>query len=244
MIKPFQYLLLSSVLLSVSMFSHSAGFNCNKATTWIAKSICKDSELSKLDEQMTDIYQQKLANDTTDSTNYIKAEQRQWLKYHRNTCKTLACLKREYQEYIKLASNTKLNLTDVVTNENQRPNSDKFGKFIDDTEISVYQNEELEFEQFDVGNTLTLDRVENKVNIAVLTTDLLFTNAHTCSIENAVVYWSENHWKLQDYDIAAGCELRIYPSKNKILLQDINNQCRQLMCGMRGGFNGLIFQKD
>ncbi len=244
MIKSLKQLSLFTLLSSVSMFAYSAGFDCGKASIWVEKSICHNSELSKLDEQMTAIYRQQLANDK-DSATYLKNQQREWLSYHRNTCKTIACLKREYQEYIEDANDGKLKISDGVidTITIPSPKANQFGKFQDKIKISVYQGEKEGWQKSTATNTLTLDKIDNKAKLALLNIDFIFTNAHTCTIENEVVYWSENHWKSQDYSLDPECELRIYPYKNKLLLQDINNQCRETMCGARGYFDGIILRK-
>ncbi len=244
MIKLLKQLSLFTLLSSVSMFAYSAGFDCSKATTWVEKSICRNSELSKLDEQMTAIYRQQLANDK-DSATHLKNQQREWLSYHRNTCKTVACLKREYQEYIENANDGKLTINNAGMDaiNTASPKTNQFGKFQDKIKISVYQGETEGWQESTVTNTLRLDKIDNKSKLALLNIDFIFTNAHTCTLEDKVVHWSENHWQWQDYSLDPECELRIYPYKNKLLLQDLNNQCRETMCGARGYFNGIILHK-
>lgn len=95
--------LLSSSLLAMPAFS--ASFDCGKASTWIEKTVCSNSELSQLDENMAKKYKAELASaDNEDySQNHrviTKNAQRQWLKFQRNTCQSEACLIREYQEYL------------------------------------------------------------------------------------------------------------------------------------------------
>ncbi len=245
--------LLLASLLFTPMFAYSASFDCNKATTWVEKSICKNKQLSKLDDKMNVAFQKKLAESKKlgIGDDFAKQEQRQWLQYHRNTYKTVACLKREYHEYLKLAQDKPLKYNYVVAIEpNVSPlGADKFGKFQDKTEISVYQGEKKGWQKTKAINELVLTELmgmgmeEGNNHVASLDTNLIFTNAHECTIFGKLAYWSENHWKWVDFDNEDGCELRIYPSTNTILLQDINNQCRKTLCGARGGFDGIILKK-
>ncbi len=245
--------LLFASLLFTPILGYSASFDCGKATTWVEKSICKNKQLSKLDEKMSFAFQKKLAENKKLGINddFVKQEQRQWLQYHRNTCKTVACLKREYKEYLKLVQDKPLKYNYVVAIErNVLPlSSDKFGKFQDKTEISVYQGEKEGWQKTKTINELNLIETvgmgtEKSTNhIASLDANLIFTNAHECTMFGEQAYWSENHWKWVDFDKEDGCELRIYPLKNTVLLQDINNQCRKTLCGARAGFDGIILKK-
>ncbi len=147
------------------------------------------------------------------------------------------------KEYLKLADGEELKISEATAMPNIPLTADKFGKFQDEFEISVYQGEKEGWQKTMATDTVTLDKINNNNNLALLNVDLITTNAHTCSIENQVVNWSENHWKWLDYEQTDGCELRIYPSKNTILLQDINNQCRETLCGARAGFDDIILKK-
>lgn len=62
--------ILGTALLSTA--AHSASFDCSKAATWVEKTICESSEISKLDEAMAKKYKQNLANtsDYEDSQTY------------------------------------------------------------------------------------------------------------------------------------------------------------------------------
>ncbi len=229
-------------LLFIPTLSYSAGFDCKKATTKVEKFICASDELSKLDELMTVVYKKKLI-DSEDMAKYLKKEQHQWLKHHRNTCDSMGCLQREYKEYLKLADGEELKISEPAVMLDIPLTDNKFGTFQNKKEISVYQGEKEGWQEEKATDTITIDKINNNNNLALLNIDIIATNAHTCSIENQVVNWSENHWKWNDFDNENSCELRIYPSKNTVLLQDINHQCRKTLCGARAGFDGLILKK-
>ncbi len=75
--------------------AQAASFSCAKANTNIEKMICADPELSELDSDLNELYQQTLEQ----STDRLKAvsEQRQWLRTERNACRDIVCLKTIYQ---------------------------------------------------------------------------------------------------------------------------------------------------
>lgn len=74
--------------------SDAASFDCGRASTKVEKMICSDSELSRLDCEMADIYKKALpkAPDLT----VVKKQQKDWLK-ERNHCTDRRCLNDQYQ---------------------------------------------------------------------------------------------------------------------------------------------------
>lgn len=85
-----------SLLLLISPLANAASFNCKKASTKIEKSICSNPVLSKLDSQLSILYQ------TTRLLGYqsVKKDQKQWLKKRDITCKKASekCLEMLYSE--------------------------------------------------------------------------------------------------------------------------------------------------
>ena len=84
--------------------AQAASFDCAKAATKVEKTICANPELSKLDEQLHDAYQELLAQ--ASDKEQIKSLQRQWLKKSRNVCQDAACLSARY--HTRLAELTAL----------------------------------------------------------------------------------------------------------------------------------------
>jgi uncharacterized protein len=95
---------LAIIVLTTFNFTYAASFDCNKAKSPVEKSICADSELSKLDEELSQIY--KVAVIKYPVANYLKIRQREWIKGN-SYCdinKFTSCLKEKYIERIKKLS--------------------------------------------------------------------------------------------------------------------------------------------
>lgn len=88
-------------LLITSLYS--ASFNCKKASTFIEHTICNDSDLSKLDEQLASAYK-KVFNSLSDKTD-LKKDQLDWLKNNRDKCMSLECLKTSYTNRVLYLTN-------------------------------------------------------------------------------------------------------------------------------------------
>ncbi|MFC1568051.1 lysozyme inhibitor LprI family protein, partial [Pseudomonadota bacterium] len=74
-------------------FVFAASFDCNKASTKVEKLICSDTEISKLDEELSKAYSGALKKSSDEQS--FKRGQRDWL-IERNTCSNIECLKRKY----------------------------------------------------------------------------------------------------------------------------------------------------
>ncbi len=80
----------------------AASFDCTKATSEVEKLICQNPELSRLDEEMAQIYQKALASirdkyAPNDGGAWFKREQKIWLQHMRNACTTAKCLEDRYR---------------------------------------------------------------------------------------------------------------------------------------------------
>lgn len=89
---------LVAVIFLVTNAAFAASFDCAKAQTKIEKMICTDPELSKLDEELGAIYLNVIKDITIASK--VKKDQKGWLKWERNRCSDVTCLKEEYQQQI------------------------------------------------------------------------------------------------------------------------------------------------
>lgn len=93
----------------------AASFDCRKASTKIEKMICGDTELSKLDDELSATYQQALKHieeSYANEADYVKQsfvpqeqqlviqEQKQWLIDVRNACQHKECIQAVYQNRI------------------------------------------------------------------------------------------------------------------------------------------------
>lgn len=99
-------LLLSFV---ISWTAHAASFDCQKASTRIENLICTDTELSILDEELSNAYREALAKGINKTS--VQQWQKNWLFFTRDACADIACLKTVYasqvsqlREYSQIAS--------------------------------------------------------------------------------------------------------------------------------------------
>lgn len=72
-----------------------ASFDCIKATRQIEKIVCSNEELSRLDEQLSVVYERSIL--TTTSPAVLKDEQRRWLREQRDVCVNIPCTKDVYE---------------------------------------------------------------------------------------------------------------------------------------------------
>lgn len=248
-----------SVLATISLagaclFStpaNSASFDCNSAATWVEKTICKNPELSKLDETMAEKYKQNLA-DTSDKDykNNLIIDQRTWLRFQRNTCTETKCLIREYKEYVEEKANYGVAWSFASElNQSELPSKNAFGKFSKASQISMYNPETARWDDTgEVINTLSINSVSNKPYLSIIDGVFIFTNAHTCDIGESKAIWSQNHWVISDDQQGEAAELRLYlalyKGNTQLLLRDMNNRYRALHCGMRGYFDGMVLERE
>lgn len=78
--------------------AQAASFDCAKARTPMEKTICGDTELSRLDEDLNKAYRQALQR--VDTSKGVHESQRQWLKNELGACQDAACMKQAYQRRI------------------------------------------------------------------------------------------------------------------------------------------------
>ena len=236
----------------LSTYANSASFDCKKATTWVEKTICESTELSKLDEAMAKKYKNDLINESNDkdSKDWVIYEQRTWLKFQRNTCKDTSCLIREYKEYIEEKSHDALSKSDSnKPNRSDLPSKNAFGKFSESTQISMYNPDTERWDDAEEAeNSISIHKVANKPYLAIIEGVLIFTNAHTCEIEVSKATWSQNHWVISDEQQNEATELHLYPASHKgktqLVLTDPDNQLRERHCGMRGSFDGIVLERE
>jgi uncharacterized protein len=78
--------------------AQAASFDCEKAVTKVEKLICGNSELSKLDEELSASYKTALQDEK--QADSIKQAQKQWMK-ERNSCDDAACASQAYKDRLK-----------------------------------------------------------------------------------------------------------------------------------------------
>ncbi|MDR6728070.1 DUF4344 domain-containing metallopeptidase [Delftia lacustris] len=93
----------------------AASFDCTKARTATETAICFDAETSALDEKMVSAYKNRLQ--TGADAKVVRQSQRDWLKFVRNACTSLECLRSAYIARIEDLSEgqaDKLNLSPSI----------------------------------------------------------------------------------------------------------------------------------
>ncbi len=85
-------------LMITTTTTYAASFNCAKASNNIEHLICGDKKLSVLDEDLLKVYKQAKKNSDASK---IKNEQKSWIKFTRNECSTIECLKTVYKKRIE-----------------------------------------------------------------------------------------------------------------------------------------------
>uniref|UniRef100_UPI0005C2996A lysozyme inhibitor LprI family protein n=1 Tax=Burkholderia gladioli TaxID=28095 RepID=UPI0005C2996A len=84
-----------------------AGFDCRYAKSHVEKLICADTELSRLDSKLKDLFV-KVQNETSGHDGETGAlidpigdEQRQWRETVRDRCPDVSCLRKAYDARIR-----------------------------------------------------------------------------------------------------------------------------------------------
>lgn len=78
------------VLLVLPCLSYAASFDCAKAVSLTEMTICNDPELSRLDEELSGIYQGAKAK-TADQEAFRRQTQAAW-KWRETNCRSKECL--------------------------------------------------------------------------------------------------------------------------------------------------------
>ena len=80
----------------LGMNTQAASFDCGKASTKVEHLICDNAEISKLDSKLGQDYQDVLSKANDEQKQNVITEQKHWLKFTRNACEKLTCLKHAY----------------------------------------------------------------------------------------------------------------------------------------------------
>ena len=96
---PFFRIILSAMacLVIAPSSASAASYDCAKAAAQVEKTICSESKLSILDDEMSFVY--KYALFSTKNSVTLKKSQRDWIK-KRNLCQDKICLNKSYQNRI------------------------------------------------------------------------------------------------------------------------------------------------
>ncbi len=95
--------------------SMAASFDCSKAASPAEKLICASPALSTLDEDLAQLYKQRLAASPADGKQ-LRAEQRRWLQQHRDRCGTAECLSTAMAERARVLRAESTSLSQAAQN--------------------------------------------------------------------------------------------------------------------------------
>lgn len=90
------------IMLALSSASYAASFDCKKAKTKIEQTVCKNPKLSKLDEELSKLYQPLVEHAA--SAKHVRRTQQFWLKMREEHCPDAdaECLIANYQNRIEV----------------------------------------------------------------------------------------------------------------------------------------------
>ena len=100
----------------------AASFNCQKAGNFIEHTICNDTKLSKMDDDLAVLYKNAMKN--TKNKELLKQQQFSWIE-ERNSCQNVECLQNSYSKRISqlnsspnsIAGNYHLNEASIKINQ-------------------------------------------------------------------------------------------------------------------------------
>jgi len=160
------------IVLFLSLFSflvYGASFDCKKATTSVEKTICKDTKLSQLDEELAKVYKKVLhlsMQNTISRYNgssiyhFFKNKQKKWLRQRNRSCSSYkgkeqsVCLKSYYtsrikklQEFSENGSFIYQGFGSVIYDYTHRPSlARNFRPYLDKASFKKLSNELLRWE--------------------------------------------------------------------------------------------------
>lgn len=86
----------ASCVFTCALSAQGASFDCAKASTKVEKLVCDTPAISKLDDELGNLYQDVLGKANDEQKQLLIPEQKHWLKHTRNVCKDETCLKLAY----------------------------------------------------------------------------------------------------------------------------------------------------
>jgi len=111
------------VLMMVPCLVQAASFDCSKARTPVDKLICGDEQISKLDSELSNVYDYVLSytrHSVKRST--LIADQKNWIMTARDKCNDVNCLRDAYRTRTKVLTMIKTDKSEAcyVVDKNER----------------------------------------------------------------------------------------------------------------------------
>lgn len=76
--------------------TQAASFDCSKAAAQVEKFVCDNPVISKLDDQLGNVFQENISKASDEQRQRLTTEQEHWFKYTRNACNDEPCFKHAY----------------------------------------------------------------------------------------------------------------------------------------------------
>jgi uncharacterized protein len=96
----YRYIFLVLAIVLTPSPAQTAGFVCSRAGNAAERAVCNDSELSGMDDEMTELYRSHLKELPSREAKSLRSTQRAWLT-DRNRCEEIIpCLRARYKERI------------------------------------------------------------------------------------------------------------------------------------------------
>ncbi len=76
--------------------AQGASFDCERVNTVVERKICSNSEISKLDDKLSELYMSAMSKADKQQKHNLLNSQKHWLKHTRNVCKDEYCLRLAY----------------------------------------------------------------------------------------------------------------------------------------------------
>jgi uncharacterized protein len=93
----------ASFLFIVGGLASAAGFDCSKATSTQEKLICSDNSLGALDDQLAQLYKERIAHSRDREAE--RQKQIRWLMDIRGKCSSKDCLRKAYTDRLTTLTN-------------------------------------------------------------------------------------------------------------------------------------------
>lgn len=221
--------------------AYAASFDCLKASSEVEKIICGDEELSRLDDSLSEAYQEALKTEASKTQPEAKIieSQRQWLKKVRNRCQNAACLKKAYETRIR-----------------------ELGWFRGGGTITAAEPVSGTYARTDLIRDMSVPKetweyAESTMNLSMkdkntFTFDLYIYGGgfHTCELSGLAVRRGrffecrvEGPWSLFEGDEPGDCILKFSFQGDFVRLEDETGKCRHF-CGQGGWFDGVMMYRS
>ncbi|MGA3280382.1 MAG: DUF3298 domain-containing protein [Smithella sp.] len=131
----------------ISTQANAASFDCKKAASWLEKTVCANTELSKLDEQMAKAYSDALNGLSPEGQEETKQYQKQWLNDRVPSCEAQVKYTFESNETSKCLNKCDEHYKEIQSKENDTNTIDQdkcYKKCWDARDNGYYRSQEID----------------------------------------------------------------------------------------------------